>query len=1032
MFLPSNPSVADDEVAYLMEKFAKAVPKVPTEKSGGIPSEVLKVALDSVPVCGLLDNVGIPIHPPSLNNSQGRLNVDLKMGGQPGLPLGLEQIIQEVGETALEVKSVYTGGTWKGFVARLAEQMSRKTRPLRQVNGKLMEMGYTLKKLDSLLPRAPNPEWPCLDSTKFYEDLTEKVKITANAGAGAPYHRLKGQCLEQVIDTVLPLIIKHIKEDSLEKLWKEQPELFIVRIKNKLDRYERKKLMDKTRPYACFPAHWALLFSVMTQGFQETLHSFEKKYQGEGNVTTSNAYGFSSAGGGMKAHYAWMLDADRRGRVVAYGDDANIIIKRDGKLYRMDPDFKQMDGSLDADDIHVVSQWVITHMERDAGHKLPFWRSVAKIWAKMSVDPYFIIDGKKVYRKVSPHGLLTGVPGTTLFDTVKSAVAWNDFLDDQANGSVDFLDEKAVIAYMAARGLHVKEGTWVPEVLPPAVPGNLMTDHKFLGTQMKCIEWRGRKTFVPTIPYDDALDMLIVQKDNPFDKTKTIKMRTLYDRMRGLMITFGFSDPNITSIINNVVNSIPAEYIIMDVQDGTGKRPEHITLQDFEYPDASGFPSYDFCVSVYDGDKSEENLWTQIFPDILEKINHIKDERRKAHRATMDVKFDVTMKEEGVEGKRATFVPRPELPLDPEYQEVSSLEVAGWPKQPLPAPRSKIVQVEASDKMVEKKIIPTLGQSIKLYLKDSGGFKTVSEVSDRFGIEAKQILIEAQKYGIYLTGLAPGALVSVDPLATASTTVQEHLVKHWTEKRTTLDKGTLERDDALKRQYAAVITAPPMVEVNHEMVVGLPDVDLKDGEDIMQALFKLLLSSYSSMAWASEVNPRDREPVTTSLVVKVPGSKEWHQIAEAKSLSKRLGMDYIAKAILELNDFRIESSQFTVKDFYDRNLTRWDEMEEEEHNPFRAPHVVEMGKPYDPELGANDPRALPDSPRKQVRQAINEGRDPSVLVLARPAPTIQGVPNVDGRSKRSFLTPEKRTALNRKMHERRKNKLKNLSLSPTN
>lgn len=193
--------------------------------------------------------------------------------------------------------------------------------------------------LDKYMPRGSNPNWPGVH-TGLDEALLEGIKITSNSSAGAPYWRNKGDCLDDIIYVGLPIVVDAIKNNTLGKLWKENPEMFLVEVKNKLDRYNISELEKKTRPYVCVPAHWSFLFSMLAQGFQATLETFEN------SPGSCNAYGFSSADGGLDRMVDWMRSADKRGKVCCYGDDACIVVRKGKVVYRVDPDFKQMDGSI--------------------------------------------------------------------------------------------------------------------------------------------------------------------------------------------------------------------------------------------------------------------------------------------------------------------------------------------------------------------------------------------------------------------------------------------------------------------------------------------------------------------------------------------------------------------------------------------------------------------------------------------------------------------------------------------------------------
>lgn len=946
VILPTTINLPLVEVKQIVSEFKEQQIKVSSDKDGELDPNTFDAVYESIPVCGIIDAEGVCLHPPGVNNKQGRLSVSRKMGGQPGPPLGLVEIVEVFGQDVLNREKIYTGGTWKGFLERLNQQMARKTVPLSRTcaRGSTPLVDKTLfKMLDKLMPRNRNPEWPGLCGDDFYTALTQKLKITSNASAGAPYWRNKGQCMEQIVETGLPIVLKALKENSIPQLFKENPEMFICEVKNKMDRYDIAKLEEKTRPYVCVPAHWAFLFSMLCQGFQETLLTFVQ------DPTSSNAYGFSSSKGGLKKMVDWMYTADRRGKVVCYGDDACIVVRRGDDVYRIDPDFKQMDGSLDREDIRITIQWILSHVKRDTGDVNHIWKAIAQVWEEMASDPLFVVDGTTVYKKKNAGGLMTGVPGTTLFDTVKSVLAWNTLLDEVAAGAGDILNEAFVTKWMKAQGLVVKAGTWKPTKLPKNLnPGDLVTDHKFLGVQIRCVSWRDTVQFVPTIPESDALEMLVTQKDNPFDKkvSRIGASRTLYDRMRGLMITMGFNHPSVTSAIHNVVNKLPPEVILMQTQLGTGERPDHITLQDFNYPDSSGFPSIDFCISVY-SDLDVEEGWIQLFPDLTDRLNDMKAGRRGLERKYRAL---LTPVDSGLRPTmQVTMVAEPDVPIPPAYEVVEAVEAVKTELPTVVNPRSKIFQLTEQGAEVLRKQTPTLGQTIRTLVEARGGITQVNTICYELNLDPRQVAREAEKYGFYLTGVCGFDLISLYPLVTPMATKQEEIFHKLQENRMLIGKGSEEREQGLKAAERLVETAPELVLLNLDLLGELSSEEstVADDEKALVYLNVLLARNGFTMRWRTQTDPNRANSVGAFLEVAGHPGKEphhWTVCAEAWSLSRALAQRYIARAILQAAFIDVEESRFSV--FYVPPPAEfgdgfsWADETDRELEPRRQPTVV--------------------------------------------------------------------------------------------
>lgn len=1030
--LPQGELLPEAEAKQYVAEYKAKMPTVDTKKVGTLPPEVFAEVYPSLPVCGIMDAVGVPLHPPSINNRGGQIHVTRQMGGVPHPPLGLISIARKYGVEILEQSHVYTGGTWDGFLNRLSQQMGRTTVPLaRTVSGgkKLASDKTVIKLLNKYMPRTSNLNWPGVHTTPE-EGILDGIKITAKSSAGAPYWRHKGECLDQIIDAGLPIVLKHIKEATLSQLWRENPEMFLVEVKNKLDRYEIAKLSDKTRPYVCVPAHWALLFSCLTQGFQEGLQVFSNLAP---DTDCSNAYGFSSTSGGLTRMVEWMYACPKkRGRVVCYGDDACITFWHQGVLYRVDPDFKQMDGSIDKEDARVTIEWVLYHLRKDLGvnETPPFWKTVADVWLDMAINPYFIVDGKTIYQKRSPNGLMTGIPGTTLFDTVKSVLVWNEMLDQASTGAINLLDERQVIQWMKRQGLVVKEGTWSPVELPPMGAEGLVTDHKFLGVQIQGVYHRGRIVHVPTLPEKDALEMLLCQKDNPFEKTvsRTSSQRTLYDRMRGLMITVGFGIPRIEETIHAVVNSLPGEIIVMQTQEQTGTKPDHITLQDFEYPDSSGFPSREFCLDLYAEGIEEKAGWINLFPTLTNFLEEFKKEQKVAVR-------QINLKVESNDFDVKEIVgcpPPPEMPLNNEYKVFEAVK-AQKVSYADPNPRPKVVRVTESGEKPEK-YLPDLTQSVVRWLTSVGGVSQVGTVAERIGASAYQVVKGAAKGGYFTTGEELGDLISLYPLVTPFPTLQDIQREEMEEKRNLIDKSTKARTTALQREI--VKTQPELINLDVDSVSRFlpPVLPITNAEEAIAYVHSAISARFCGYTrWVSEVRPNTPNPVGVRLYAHSHVNSNVKLIGEAWSSSTKLAKEYICAAILEINSIPYEKSTYAAPTILPPPPeASWATQVEYAETPRAAPQIVPVQENLDLELFHSIMMQFPGHSPSQVQMLIRDvrRRHPEDY-RQRVQDLFAKFPPPKTASKRSLLTAEQRARLNRKTLERKKRKKNASKLLPT-
>lgn len=890
--------IPEIEVKQVYDKFVASIPVVPQLKEEDIPN-ILKVEAEDMPVCGLLAENGDPLHPPHLNNKKGKVSVSRKMGGQPGAPLGLKQIIEIFGEEVTTRQNVYTGGTWKGLMTRVQKQMGRKTKSV--FNMFKTELGYTPSKqqlfkiLDSLFPREKS-DWPILEGD--LEEHLNKLKVTASSSAGAPYWRNKGEVMEEIIDVTLPVVVDAIKtKDGLRNLYQRQPELFLVEVKNKLDRYKIGELEQKTRPYCCVPAHWAFLFSILTQKFQESLQTFDKV---ESSV---NAYGFSAAYGGLTRMYEWMMRT-KRARYVVYGDDTCLVVNQGGKIYRVDPDFSQMDGSVDREDVKLTAEWVLASNLKDDGlDKSPFWDTVVREWVDMATDPQMIIEGEKIYTKKNPHGLMSGVPGTTLFDTVKSALAWYVYLQVCARDKQSPLDGDFASDFMRRNGLEIKAGTWNPAPIPTKLStGLLLTDHKFLGVQMMVTEYKGEFVVVPTIPESEALEMLVVQKDNPYERVSSelTMQRRLYDRARGLFMTFGFTLPNIVDALHNIVNKLPGLPIIMLTNLGTGEKPEHIILEDFAYPDSSGFPTEQYCKALYAGDP-EMPGWLHIFPSLEPTLQMLRSEDRTVKRITLTTRMeDATV-------FVPTAVPYTEDKDIPETFEVLETQhPQSPPKNLVPHKRSEIINVVTKEK---PKVQPTLGECLHNHLLEQGPMK-ILDLTTKYRVTLPQFFEVAKQYGIVYTAAGFTGIAYVSDIQSPYKGKQEKTIQFAEENKTLINKGTSFRDALLNsvKEKEVVLTAPENIVIDRDALslyrITNPPPMPKDEIKLLQWFneWSNLLDGVHHVNWETTAfHLGQPNPVEVELIATVPQKNGDAKvpIASCRAISKKIASQYIARAIYE-------------------------------------------------------------------------------------------------------------------------------------
>lgn len=599
--------------------------------------DVLELVHESVPVCGLVNSKDQPLHPPGVNQSKGCVSVNRVFGGAERDREVLADALRFLPPEALReplASQTYTMGTAEGFAKRVLSQMGRKCVSVLKFPMGKVKPGRALKLLRELMPvslgKLPDP-------SSDVGELVSQVETSAISSAGAPYWRSKAECYEDIME-VLPIVVDAIKTPGgLEKLQRSQTELFLAEVKNKQDRYEDPTV--KTRPYESFPAHFQFLFSALSQPFCHALGLFP-----DGGV---NAYGFSWAHGGATRVAEWARAIPKRAaRSYHYGDDADLYYRDSaGVLWRVAPDFKQMDGSVDADTVKLAIKYILDCYWRAWPETPPgvkkFWEVVAKLWAQMTSDPLFLIHGTGVYKKKSADGIFSGVVGTTFFDTVKAAIVYSHYRD-MLETDPSYLKEEKAVPFFREYGLEVKEGTWEPEqVREHPTEGELFSSQKFLGMQLLWVQGPREVQLVPFLPEEDWLKLILVPRASRRYKGQSVSWtqaaRTRFDRLRGYLVTGAFSNPSIAKLIGGMINHLPAAAVLMEVRadSGRGEKPElqKICGEDFSFPSSEGLPDEKWCQNLY---FSEDNQWPDcewhpVYPTLTSFIQEV----RKADRTML-------------------------------------------------------------------------------------------------------------------------------------------------------------------------------------------------------------------------------------------------------------------------------------------------------------------------------------------------------------------------------------------------------------
>jgi len=375
---------------------------------------------------------------------------------------------------------IVSGGTQKAWLNRLHSGFSK------EVECKLPAWAgeELFDVLDTILP------WEAGPTTSLSFDGRRNVNYSPNllSGYGLPYpeytkrddipydgvHKKNALLLmyEQAEE-----ILSHLGggEESFNKFASTPTgrAYLAVMMKNKVEMMKRENWDKKVRPYGCFSAPLAYLYSVYWAAYSNGV------VQAAEDNRSMSMIGHSWIGGGAQK-YVRIIQSVEPGdcRLMAYADDFFIVVVTvKGVIFLLFPDVQQMDTSIGAAmggvvgrvaHVRLESQNMIETEDDQPDHFPPDYQAVGAAWRHSAFKPDVVFPKGVTARPRSSH-LISGVPGTSRVDEIASAVYIGDCMEKGTFIMVEDREDlddriKDFLQIGKNLGLIVKPDTVTPQV----------------------------------------------------------------------------------------------------------------------------------------------------------------------------------------------------------------------------------------------------------------------------------------------------------------------------------------------------------------------------------------------------------------------------------------------------------------------------------------------------------------------------------------------------------------------------------------
>jgi len=239
------------------------------------------------------------------------------------------------------------------------------------------------------------------------------LEIPLGSSAGAPWpagrQRDEGLVVQAYGIAKEILAAAAISQSALDLFKSKNPDLFVLRLKNKYEMMNIGDMQEKVRPYYVLPTHLLILFGAVVRPIEKAMRGFWE------DPKSHSAYKFSWVGGGGDRLIAF-ADADgREGSFdwISFGDDQLWRFTVAGENFVVAPDVKGMDMCLG---LNWVPGLLSFYLKAYAGKLSPAWMQILRLYAEMMTMAKVVIQGSVTVDKRA--GWHSGASGITTSEMV--------------------------------------------------------------------------------------------------------------------------------------------------------------------------------------------------------------------------------------------------------------------------------------------------------------------------------------------------------------------------------------------------------------------------------------------------------------------------------------------------------------------------------------------------------------------------------------------------------------------------------------